>query len=56
VASRPWAFAAGGWMVRKTLWLTKLLPLPLLSAWLATRDLPPAPARSFRAAWRSRPR
>jgi len=56
VANRPWAFAAGGWAFRKTLWLAKLLRPPPLSAWLATRDLPPAPARSFRSAWRSRQR
>jgi hypothetical protein len=26
----------------------------LLSAWLETRDLPPAPVRSFREEWRRR--
>jgi L-lactate dehydrogenase complex protein LldF len=56
VARRPWAFAAGGWLFRKTLWLTKLLRPPPLSAWLATRDLPPAAPQSFRAAWRSQKR
>ena len=55
VASRPWLFAAGGMVVRRTLWLAKKLPPPLLRAWLATRDLPRPPARSFRSQWRSRP-
>ena len=56
VARRPWLFAAGGWIFRKTLWITKPLRPPLLSAWLATRNLPPAPRQSFRAAWRRRTR
>ncbi|MFM9010029.1 MAG: lactate utilization protein B [Planctomycetota bacterium] len=55
VASRPWLFAGGGMVVRRTLWLAKKLPPPLLRAWLATRDLPRPPARSFRSQWRSRP-
>ena len=55
VASRPWLFATGGAIFRKTLWLTKKLRLPLLRDWLATRDLPPAPDRSFRSQWRTRP-
>ncbi|MEX0669610.1 MAG: lactate utilization protein B [Pirellulales bacterium] len=54
VASRPWLFATGGAIFRKTLWLTKKLRLPLLCDWLATRDLPPAPERSFRSQWRTR--
>ncbi len=54
VASRPWLFAAGGAIVRRTLWLMKKLRPPLLREWLATRDLPPAPATSFRSQWRSR--
>jgi L-lactate dehydrogenase complex protein LldF len=54
VASRPWLFAAGGAIFRRTLWLAKKLRPPLLRDWLATRDLPPAPARSFRSEWRSR--
>jgi L-lactate dehydrogenase complex protein LldF len=54
VASRPWLFAAGGAIVRRTLWLMKKLRPPLLREWLATRDLPPAPAKSFRSQWRSR--
>ena len=56
VANRPWLFATGGWLFRKTLPLAKALKPPLLSAWLATRDLPPAPPESFRAAWRRRTR
>jgi len=54
VARRPWLFAAGGAMFRHTLWLAKRLRLPLLRAWLATRDLPPAPAQSFRAQWKAK--
>jgi len=56
VAGRPWLFAAGGWLFRRTLPLAKALKPPPLSAWLATRDLPPAPRQSFRAAWRGRKR
>ena len=54
VASRPWLFATGGAAFRKTLWLLKKLRLPLLGDWLATRDLPAAPAASFRSQWRAR--
>ena len=54
VASRPWLFAVGGAAFRHTLWLMKKLRPPLLRDWLATRDLPPAPARSFRSQWRAR--
>jgi len=56
IACRPWLFAAGGWLFRKTLPLAKALRPPPLSAWLATRDLPAAPRLSFRAAWRRRSR
>ncbi len=56
VARRPWLFAAGGWLFRKTLPLAKTLRPPPLSAWLATRDLPAAPRQSFRSAWRRRSR
>lgn len=56
VARRPWLFAAGGWLFRKSLPLAKALKPPPLSAWLATRDLPPAPRESFRAAWQRRRR
>ncbi len=56
VARRPWLFATGGWLFRKTLGLAKAIRPPVLSAWLATRDLPPAPAQSFRAAWKRRQR
>jgi len=54
VARRPWLFAAGGAVVRRTLGVAKRLLPPLLSAWLATRDLPPAPRTSFRGQWRNR--
>jgi L-lactate dehydrogenase complex protein LldF len=53
-ARRPRLFAAGGWLVRRLFSLLIWLQPPGLRAWLATRDLPPAPARSFRAAWRAR--
>jgi L-lactate dehydrogenase complex protein LldF len=56
VARRPWLFASGGWLFRTTLPVAKALRPPPLSAWLATRTLPPAPARSFRAAWKGRRR
>lgn len=54
VARRPWLFALGGWLFRKTLPVVKKVNPPPLSAWLATRDLPPAPPKSFRAAWKAR--
>jgi hypothetical protein len=41
-------------MFRKTLGLVKALRPPLVRNWLATRDLPVAPAKSFREEWRSR--
>ena len=53
-ASRPWLFAAGGWAFRKSLGMLKVLRPPLLKAWLASRDLPPAPGKSFRSQWRRR--
>jgi len=53
-ARRPWLFAAGGWWFRKSLRLLTMLRPPPLNAWLATRDLPPAPRRSFRSQWRRR--
>jgi L-lactate dehydrogenase complex protein LldF len=53
-ASRPWLFATGGWLFRTSLGLLKVLRPPLLGAWLATRDLPAAPSRSFRSQWRRR--
>jgi L-lactate dehydrogenase complex protein LldF len=53
-ASRPWLFAAGGWSFRRSLRVLKMLRPPLLKAWLATRDLPPAPPQSFRSQWRRR--
>jgi L-lactate dehydrogenase complex protein LldF len=53
-AARPWLFATGGWLFRKSLGVLKVLRPPLLGAWLASRDLPPAPPRSFRSQWRRR--
>jgi hypothetical protein len=43
-------------MFRRSLGLLKALRPPLLRVWLATRDLPAAPARSFRAEWAARNR
>jgi len=54
VASRPWLFATGGGVFRRTLGLVKALRPPLLRDWLATRDLPQAPSRSFRGQWSRR--
>jgi hypothetical protein len=54
VAARPRLFAAGGAVFRRSLWLLKKLRPPLLRDWLATRDLPAAPAASFRSQWRAR--
>jgi len=54
VARRPWLFAGGGWMFRRTLGLVKRLRPPLMRQWLETRDLPAAPPQSFRAAWKNR--
>ncbi len=54
VASRPWLFATGGAMFRRTLGFFKAIRPPLLRDWLATRDLPQAPARSFRDQWSRR--
>ena len=48
---RPWLFAAGGGLFRRSLGLLKALRPPLLRDWLATRDLPAAPRRSFRDEW-----
>jgi L-lactate dehydrogenase complex protein LldF len=51
VASRPWLFAVAGAVFRSTLPLLKALRPPLLRDWLASRDLPAAPRRSFRRQW-----
>jgi hypothetical protein len=51
VARRPWLFGLGGSVFRSTLPLLKLLRLPLLRDWLASRDLPAAPRQSFRRQW-----
>ena len=54
VAARPRLFATGGTLFRRSLWFLKKLRLPLLRDWIASRDLPRAPARSFRDQWRHR--
>jgi hypothetical protein len=47
-------FAAGGAIARRMLGLLTWLRPPVLRDWLATRDLPRAPARSFRDQWSRR--
>ncbi|MFM8379291.1 MAG: lactate utilization protein LutB domain-containing protein [Planctomycetia bacterium] len=54
VASRPWLFATGGAVFRRTLGLVKALRPPLVRDWLASRDLPQAPPSSFRDQWSRR--
>jgi L-lactate dehydrogenase complex protein LldF len=53
VFARPWLYAALGRWARR-LWpiLTARLPGSPLGPWLAERDLPPAPKRSFRDQWK----
>ena len=52
VISRPKLFALGGKVFRTTLPLLKKLPLPYLSTWLKSRELPDAPQKSFREEWK----
>ncbi|MFM2132149.1 MAG: lactate utilization protein B [Opitutales bacterium] len=52
VTSRPALFSLGGKAFRAFLPLLKKLPVPYMSAWLKTRDLPEAPAVSFRDQWK----
>ena len=40
--------------VRATMPLLQKLPLPYMSSWMKTRDLPKAPAKSFRDEWKTR--
>lgn len=47
---RPWAFRLAAWAYRRLRWLARWTPAG--RRWLRTRDLPPAPAESFRAWWR----
>jgi L-lactate utilization protein LutB len=42
--------ANGAWLRRAP----ALMNLPPVRAWLSQRDLPPAPAKSFRELWRQR--
>jgi len=53
VIKRPWLFATGGRIFRATLPLLQKLPVPYMRAWMKTRDLPKAPARSFRDQWKN---
>ncbi|MEY2751980.1 MAG: hypothetical protein RLZZ550_1951 [Verrucomicrobiota bacterium] len=52
VIRRPRLFAFGGKVFRATLPVLQKLPLPYLRAWMKTRDLPKAPAKSFRDQWK----
>ena len=52
VIARPRLFALGGRIFRQTLPLLRRLPLPYLTTWLRTRDLPEPPVRSFRDEWK----
>jgi L-lactate dehydrogenase complex protein LldF len=52
VIQRPRLFAFGGKVFRATLPVLQKLPLPYLRAWMKTRDLPKAPAKSFRDQWK----
>lgn len=52
VIRRPWLFALGGRFFRATMPLLQKLPLPYLRSWMKTRDLPKAPAKSFRDHWK----
>jgi L-lactate dehydrogenase complex protein LldF len=52
VIGRPKLFALGGKVFRATLPLLKKLPLPYLSTWLKSRELPEAPKKSFREEWK----
>ena len=53
VIKRPWLFATGGRIFRATLPLLQKLPIPYMGAWMKTRDLPKAPAQSFRDQWKN---
>ncbi len=53
VLSRPWLYALSGGVARRLWWLvTARLPGNPANAWTAARDLPPAPAHSFRTWWK----
>jgi L-lactate dehydrogenase complex protein LldF len=55
-ARRPALFALGGRIARLLLPVVAALRPPLLRDWLASRDLPRPPRRSFRGAWADRTR
>ncbi|GDY14863.1 4Fe-4S ferredoxin [Planctomycetota bacterium] len=55
VMSHPRLFAAAGWLARRSWWLVRWRSrINPAWPWLKHRDLPPAPACSFRAAWAKR--
>lgn len=55
VLVRPWLFRTAGAIARVSLrWLPKALTHNYLNVWSRQRDLPPAPAKSFREQYRDR--
>lgn len=55
VLVRPWLFRTAGAVARVSLrWLPKALTHNYLNVWSRQRDLPPAPAKSFREQYRDR--
>ncbi len=55
VLMRPWLFRTAGVVARFSLrWLPKALTHNRLNVWARQRDLPPAPAKSFRQLYRER--
>jgi L-lactate dehydrogenase complex protein LldF len=55
VLQRPWLYRLVGWVGRAAMrWLPRPLLYLRLNAWGRQRELPPAPAESFRAQFRSR--
>lgn len=54
VARHPFFFVTGGFLFRKTLGVMKFVKPPLLRQWLSSRNLPTAPAKSFRSQWKSK--
>lgn len=52
---RPWLFRTAGFIARTSLrWLPKALTHNYLNTWARQRDLPPAPAKTFRQRYQER--